>query len=971
MDVIPEMGYVFTVAYGATATVDVYLEDSLDSTLVTEANLTGSWAYDSNLTVIEIPGRPGYYRLQIATGSANSSSYQINLDASKHNYGDASATLIMVISKIQMVVWLDNVTATYEYTSVYWSEVARIGVYVLTPDLNSSYPYSTGLDGLIVTWNSPELGANGILVNGALIGGPGYYYYDFNTSQGIAALHTFIISANPPNEDYERADNSTTIFVRNLEAAIHSPGTDEFVWGWTGLVNVTYNDTYHAQGVQADFSAFSWAGGSGSAVYLSDGVYGIPIDTSKLSPGTYKITMEFRKANYDDVESKISIHITSVPTEIGILLPELYRIGDSWTNLQVPYGDVLTVTTLYNDTYGARGIPDAVYNGSFYTGPGFYEEPLVLSNQGNGNYSFILNTLDWSLDSTISYHIQFMLENHTAAVFVFEITVIKIQTSLQVEGPTVLSLHWGENATFGIQYSDEWPGHSGEGITDAIVLIDNSEPQYASVEYLGPDESRDGYYLIRVLAHRRAGVTELTIHFNKTYYEAASVVISVSVSPSAEDIAMQRVITFGGAFAIFLILFGVVWVRILRVPKIIRIISGQLRQLRRSRVPKPAKSMRARKTMVAEIFNEIYEPLGVKRKDTQMPPVPVIIEVPEIDELVIDLSILTEMTQEELDDFRIEISKMKMSQQTSFVREVISQEVVRVAGVQNKSVEQVIEEVVAERRRRLGRTEDETTPVVYDITEEEEDEEEKVLDFEQQLREIELEAMASELEVRGIPAHEIESFVSQARTLPKDIVEMLLQSFTAKEKPEPVEEKVEHLSEKELEDLRAELIKREASEREIESIIEQARSLPKELALEFFKEPEKPKKRKRRKKVTIMSEEERADLQVELARRKVPEIEIEAIMKEAETAPKETIEEFVKSLDDTKLEIPIEEDDVEFEDRLSDFEIEDLSKQLEKRGLPPEEVNNIVQQAKNLPSALIDDLLKSIDEDMKVRKKKK
>ncbi|MHA2353207.1 MAG: hypothetical protein ACXABX_08820, partial [Candidatus Thorarchaeota archaeon] len=96
--------------------------------------------------------------------------------------------------------------------------------------------------------------------------------------------------------------------------------------------------------------------------------------------------------------------------------------------------------------------------------------------------------------------------------------------------------------------------------------------------------------------------------------------------------------------------------------------------------------------------------------------------------------------------------------------------------------------------------------------------------------------------------------------------------------------------------------------------------------------------------------------------KKVPEIEIEAIMKEAETAPKEKIEEFVKSLEDTKLEIPIQE--IEFEDRLSEIEVEDLRKQLVERGIPPEEIESIVAQARNLPSALIDDLLKSIDADL-------
>ncbi|MFW9927737.1 MAG: hypothetical protein ACFFDM_13390, partial [Candidatus Thorarchaeota archaeon] len=573
------------------------------------------------------------------------------------------------------------------------------------------------------------------------------------------------------------------------------------------------------------------------------------------------------------------------------------------------------------------------------------------------------NTLNWSLYSTISYQIHFMLENYTTAVFVFEITIIKIQTNLEIIGPSVMSLYWGANTTFWVYYSDAWPGHSGEGIAEATVVIDTPETYYATVEYLGPDESRPGYYQFRVTALGTSGVAEITILLNKTYYEAEDVILSVSVSPSPEQIAFQTAVTYGSAFVIFIILFGVVWVRILRVPKIIRIISGQVRQLRRGRMPKPAKGMKSRQALVAELFNEINEPIGVKRKASQIPAEPIIIEVPEIDELIIDLAILTGMTQEELNDFKLEISKMKMSQQTTFVREVISQEAIRVSGIQNKPVDQVMREVVAERRKRIGGVETRIEPTPYEVVGEEgEVSEEEGIDFEQQLRELELEEMAEQLRKRGIPSHEIESFVSQARELPKDVVEMLLQSFMPKEKLEPVEEKIEHLSEDELENLKSELIKRKASEREIESILEQARSLPRELALEFFKEPEKPTKKKRRKKVEKLSKEEREELRAELVRKKVPKEELDFIMKEAETAPKERIDEFLKSLEDTELEIPIQE--VEFEDRLSDFEIEDLREQLVQRGIPPEEIESIVMQARNLPSALIDDLLKSIDADL-------
>jgi hypothetical protein len=970
MEIIPDNNrYVFSVDWGGQASVVVYLEDSLNTLLIVGANVTAEWEF-ANLTLTEVPGQPGFYLVNIPVLNATFDTYEVQLHGYKENFRNASVTLILSVSQIHMVAWLDSQTASYEYTPVSWSELVSIGVYVLTPSLNLSDPYSTGLSDCIVTWFSPELNMNGTLLNGSSIGGAGYYYFYFNTTLSTASVHTFRISVTPPSSDYTYAENSTTILVQNIQANIQSEGPQDLVWGWNGSIVFTYYDDFHGIGVQADQATYSWAGGDGDFVYLGEGRYGLPVNTTTLRPGTYTVTLEFRKANYDDIRITVRIHIAPVPTEISILIPEIYQVGDSWSNLEVPYGEELTITLLYNNTNLGSGIANAMFNNSVYSGPGFFETPLILTDLGNGNYSFVFSSIGWDVGSPFSFTIQFMLENYTSAEYTFEITIIKVPTEFELDRPSVITLNWGKNTTIWIQYADSWPGHAGEGITDALITIDNPTPQYATVEYIGPDASRPGYYEFRVIARRISGVAEISIHINKTNYTPADVTLLVTVSPSAADIAMQRTITFGGAFIIILLIGAIVWVRIIKVPKIIRAISGQIRQLRRGKVPKPAK-VESRQALVAQLFNELTEDIGLKKIADLMPSEPIVIEIPEIDELIVDLAILTGMTQEEVDDFRFEISKMKMSQQTSFVKEVINQELIRVAGVQNKSIEQVLQEVVAERRRRIGGDTTEAIPEVYGEIEKEtevsEPEDEEGVSYEHKLREIELEEMAEELEKRGIPAHEIESFVAQARELPKDVVEMLLQSFTAREKPEPVEEKVEHLSEEELGELRSALVKRGASDKEIESIIDQAKDLPRELALEFYKEPEESTKRKRKKKVKTLSKKERDDLQAELVRKNVPEAEIKAIMKEAETAPKERIEEFLESLEDTELEVPVE--DVEFEDRLSDFELEDLRKELEKRNLPVEEINTIVKQARNLPKALLDDLLKSIDADLEARKK--
>jgi hypothetical protein len=179
MDVIPENSrYFFTVAYGGQASIVVYLKDSESASLVPDANVTASWDF-ANLTLTEVPGQPGYYSVNMPTFNATFGTYEIQVSAYRENYANATVTISMAISRIDMVVWLDSTTAAYEYTPVYWSEVVRIGVYVLAPDLNPSDPYSTGLSNCTVRWFSAELGTSGTLVNGTLLGGPGYYYFYF------------------------------------------------------------------------------------------------------------------------------------------------------------------------------------------------------------------------------------------------------------------------------------------------------------------------------------------------------------------------------------------------------------------------------------------------------------------------------------------------------------------------------------------------------------------------------------------------------------------------------------------------------------------------------------------------------------------------------------------------------------------------------------------------------------------------
>ncbi|MHA2040550.1 MAG: LamG-like jellyroll fold domain-containing protein [Candidatus Thorarchaeota archaeon] len=970
MDVIPEGDrYFLTVAYGGQASIVVYLQDSESASLVPDAHVSASWEY-ANMTLTAVPGQPGYYSVDMPTFNATFGTYEILVSAYKENYANATVTISMAVSKINMVVWLDSTTAAYEYTPVYWSESVRIGVYVLAPDLNTSDPYSTGLSNCTVRWFSTELGTSGTLMNGSLLGGPGYYYFYFNTTDSTASVHSFALIAEHPTDDYTDAENSTTLLVENLPTVIQSSASPEVIWGWTGYMSFTYFDTYHGVGIDADIATYQWAGGSGVAYHFGNGTYGVPMNTSLVRPTTYPITISFQKINYNDQQLTIVTSIAPVPAEIAVNLPDEYRIGDTWEQLQVPYGDILNMIILYNNTWESCGIPSATFNESFYSGPGFFEEPLSLVEAEGGNYSFVFDTTSWALYSEFEFKIRLSLENYTTAVLTFVVTIVEIPTTIEILGPSIISLSFSNETTFRVFYSDAWPGHGGQGIAGATATITilSDDPDLATIEYVGEDVSNPGWYQFRVSTKSRPGVVDMSIVFNKSYYVSNEVQLIVSISPSQADIDMQMATTFGSAFAIIILLSAIVWVRVIRVPKIIRTLSAQIRSIRRKRVPKPAGEVMSRQEIIAQLFRELTEDLKIDKDPELLPVESVKVDVPELEQLLLDLAILTNMTTEEIDDFRRDLSKMKLSQQTNFITEVIKQEVPRVAQAEEKSFEEVLEDVRLERQRRIG---GEAAPTVlpgFDIEAEEAAlfaPVEKTRVDEDHLNEKELQEMKTGLLERGLPMHEVDAVINQARGLPKDVAEMLLKSFGSAVDMHETEVDTAKLSDMEIEMLRQQLIEEGAGVKEIDQILEQARDVPRALAQELlkgFRHEQETKRAKKKEPVETMSEDDLVALRGRLFIKGTPEEEIEAIIEQARKVPRELAADFIKEIEE---QAPVVEEEIEFEDRLNELEIEGLRKELKKRKVPKKEIEAIIAQAKNLPKALIKDLLDSIDAEKK------
>ena len=174
------------------------------------------------------------------------------------------------------------------------------------------------------------------------------------------------------------------------------------------------------------------------------------------------------------------------------------------------------------------------------------------------------------------------------------------------------------------------------GIPDGAIYASYNGTQYVSIEVGGADPARPGYYSLTIFALRQTGSTGITIKLNKTYYESKTIQLTVSVSPSEADILMQNMVTYGSVSILVILLAAVVWVRIIKVPKIIRKLTSLLRQIRRGKVPKPDPSIKGRGRLISEIFDEMLAPIGAKRHEGTMPAHSIEVEVPEIEELLVE-----------------------------------------------------------------------------------------------------------------------------------------------------------------------------------------------------------------------------------------------------------------------------------------------------------------------------------------------
>jgi len=793
---------------GSDVNITLYLNDTTYRSAIANSYVDEVYAtFENSDYPLSYNGTPGYYTTTIP-GFATIlpiDFYTVRLTAKLLNYDPASYQF--KVNLLQTRTELSLTGDTSEDMVAVYSEIVNFTVLLTAPDLGTTFSNAT------VSWYLADTGETGNFTNA----GDGVYWVAFNTIADAPGFGIWGLSfkARPfaNASEFSGSTASLSLTVKKITTQVDRPPSLEVYWGWKGNVSFTYLDLSFNDTIPEARAPYSLSEFRGNATHIGVGEYLVPVDTSMLVPDTYQLSLTFTKENYQEATAVIRITVLEVPTEIVPAAPEKNRVENESTNLMVPVGETVDITFFYNDTDNSDGYVGGLENAVNITGishPSLLETiRFDLEELGNGYYRYSFDTTLSILyqdieggpkSSSQPYTLLVKLElgNRTTATIRVSVTIIDVPTEYSIVEFN-RNLLYGDVGRIVIYYNDTWHNQPVTGAN--LTLSAESQLQLISAGEQGyEDDERPGYYIFEYTAESPllqapSASSTLKLKLEKENTEVQIIDEDVTVSPTQAAQTLNTAFTFGTPISLVIILLLIAYIKIWSVPKRLRQINGQIKSLEKGDIPSPVEEAKSRQYLVAELFNDTYKEVEVTRTPTQMPSEAVEVEVPELGELLMMLSILTNLTPEELEEFKGDIDKMKPSEKAAFIKEVIHQEAIRAAKREDKETDVIIEEVREKARKRLRGEEipeeAEEAPEVREVEDverlllkEEEPESEGIppegleeAPPSDRLSPFELEELRKDLESRGVPPHEIDNLMKQAERLPRDLVEDLLESL--------------------------------------------------------------------------------------------------------------------------------------------------------------------------------------------------
>ncbi|MFW9837827.1 MAG: hypothetical protein ACFFE7_09925 [Candidatus Thorarchaeota archaeon] len=618
------------------------------------------------------------YIVEFIVSGAPVGTHQILIQARSDNYKSVSMQLTIEITELST-----NLVAITDFVvSVNYRDIANITVYLNNTDLN-----------VPVTGASLTYGVNNTVGSLVELATPGYYSALVDTSELSVQEWKVRISSSAAGYTPSSIEFTLNVEVVDTEIVILTSATLSGYYGEEVTFLLFFNDTHANEGIVGAITNYTMEQFKGSLIDLGNGSYSLTLNTSLVLAGSipHHITVSFRKENFRFASALVKLLVNPIRTEVLGESAKEYAVHDNFTTLFGFWDDL-------HDVWITDGYATATW--MFGT--------VTLTNLNNGSYAFGPAEADLGTDLQVRaepYRIRITISrgNYSLGEIEFFLTIREIATELEYSAlPTIIYVGriFFVNITYiDIDHSETIPGaeitvisSAGTQTTDLVRETD------LDVNY------GNGTY---ALAFRAPVLTyyNLEIRLSKVDYQIASVQYDIYTEFTPGQKALVAGFQFGTIALLFIAALSALYIRVLSVPKLLRIIRSMIRALNRGRIPKPADVPRRREMLLA-MMNEDLRKTGIHKSIDDVSLSTVDVTVMDVEELLDELAVVVGLTPDDIDTLRQDLDKMRPSERAGFINEVLRQERSRRAR-ELAEAERVAEEGVPTEEVEERLTEDE------------------------------------------------------------------------------------------------------------------------------------------------------------------------------------------------------------------------------------------------------------------------
>ncbi|MHA1970593.1 MAG: hypothetical protein ACTSXE_01955, partial [Candidatus Thorarchaeota archaeon] len=291
------------------------------------------------------------------------------------------------------------------------------------------------IEGVNFTIEYPGSGIYIIRVNTVALGSPGEFLFDLD------------IAWNPSTSPYYKSMNTIVLtgVISDIETVL-IPLSDQVtvLWKVSAPISVDYQNMLWMNFTSGATVTWTWPGVAVGGLTETGftGVYTAGIDTSVADAGTYVITIEAWKDDYEVARAYITLVVQSLPSDISPIDPPLGSVA-------IPRGSGLNVTIYFEDVTNVLPIPSGEIVSATATFEGFVYDFTYDGIAGQWTVEIPSNGPTIQPQGAYSLLIQASFNNFEPSSYIINIELQASSTEIILTGDTVedMAVTYSEIAT--------------------------------------------------------------------------------------------------------------------------------------------------------------------------------------------------------------------------------------------------------------------------------------------------------------------------------------------------------------------------------------------------------------------------------------------------------------------------------------------------------------------------------------------